>query len=84
VVEKSVKIFSIDLYKLQRTVGELNEVVETMLIDPSRDDLHEAPEYKQEAMNMMIIDIKKMVKDIEFAHFREKQYARTCPFLQNS
>jgi hypothetical protein len=84
VVEKSVKIFSIDLSRLQRTVGELKEVVDSMLIDPNRDDLDEAPEYKQEAMNMMIIDIKKMVKDIKLSHFRQKLKVLTCPYLQNS
>jgi hypothetical protein len=84
VVEKCVKIFSIDIGKLQRNVGDLKEVVDTMLIDENRDDLDEAPEFKQEAMNMMIIDIKKMIKDIELSHFRKKQNTCICPYLQNS
>ena len=65
-VEKSVKIFSIRLVKLQQCIeGLRKDVVEDLLLDPSKDLLAEAPQYKLEAIRMVIDAIGEQVSDMK-------------------
>ncbi len=63
-VEKHVKIFSIRLTKLQRAVGDLNEVVKEYLIDQNADDMDETPEYKLKAIKFMVLSIDTLLQDM--------------------
>jgi len=64
-VEKSVKIFSIRLEKLQKGIGELKQVVDDMLVDSAKNQFDEAPEYKLKAIQMIIDDIERSVDDMK-------------------
>jgi len=67
-IEKFVKLFSVRLDKLQRTVGEMKEIVDTMLIDNSVDDFSKLPEYKQEAIRMILDALELQIRTYKLLH----------------